>query len=677
MSFLIPIALLSWIPISIALLFVLPAQRAVVASIVGAWLLLPPAVIPISGLPDYDKMMAATLGIMLGTLIFQPNRLLEFRPRLFDLPMVCWCLCPMISSLDNGLGLYDGLSAAFGNSVRWGLPYLVGRLYFGDLQGFRDLTIGIVIGALAYIPPTAFEIRMSPMLRDMVYGMPGWGGLRFGGYRPKVFLTNGLEHGMWMTVASLTAVWLWKCGALKRIGPLPMGSVLLPILLITTVLCRSTGALVLLVAGLLILWLCTRLNSKLCLYALLLVSPTYYTLRVPNLWSGQNLVSFIEEYLSPERAQSLGFRFACEDMLADKALRRPVWGWAGWGGNRVTGPDGRDLAPTDGMWILYLGCYGCVGLLAWTTVMLLPTLLFIRRFPIRLWATPMVAPLAAMATLMGLYMIDCLVNGFINLILVVASGGLICALPTDSKRRTSVDDSSEGEPLLRSLRARSGPLEASSSRGMLTNSSAQLMVHESPAPATSQERLADRYQRLARTLKEQGSSAEARVAWINALDLLAEVASIHPDLPGIQRQRWNCANDLAWFLINEPDPSVGDPQLAVRLAIQATEADPEAAAYWNTLGAAYYRAGDDANAITALERSVTLTGGGTGFDHVFLTLAHARLGQYEQANHWKLQADLWMEQHEIRHSELSRLRVQAGASLTFKPESSTPLESNC
>jgi len=118
---------------------------------------------------------------------------------------------------------------------------------------------------------------------------------------------------------------------------------------------------------------------------------------------------------------------------------------------------------------------------------------------------------------------------------------------------------------------------------------------------------------------------------------------------------------------------VGDPQLAVRLAIQTTEAEPEAAAYWNTLGAAYSRAGDDASAITALERSVTLTGGGTGFDFVFLTLAHARLGQYEQANHWKAQTDLWMEQHEIHHPELTRLHVQAGASLTFKPEPSTPV----
>ena len=113
---LIPITLLGWIPVSIALFLLLPSRRAVAASIIGAWLLLPPASIPLSGLPDYDKMMAATVGILLGTLIFQPNRLLEFRPQWFDLPMLCWCIAPLISSLQNGLGLYDGLSGSFSAS---------------------------------------------------------------------------------------------------------------------------------------------------------------------------------------------------------------------------------------------------------------------------------------------------------------------------------------------------------------------------------------------------------------------------------------------------------------------------------------------------------------------------------------------------------------------------------
>jgi hypothetical protein len=668
---LIPITLLGWIPVSIILFVLLPPRRAVVTSIIGAWLLLPPASIPLSGLPDYDKMMAATVGILLGTLIFQPNRLLEFRPQWFDLPMLCWCVAPLISSLDNGLGLYDGLSGSLICIVRWALPYLIGRLYLGEPEGLRELAIGIICGGIAYVLPILLELRLSPISKSLVYGIHQWEGTRYGAYRPFVFLTTGLELGMWMTAVSLTAVWIWRCGALKRIGDLPFGTFFLPAILMVTVLCRSGGALILLLGGLFVLWFCTRFNSKWLFYGLLLIAPVYYAVRIPNYWSGDSLVSLIET-VDETRAQSLGYRFQCENLLIERAVQQPLWGWGGWGRNRVVGPDGRDRAVTDGIWIIYLGYYGCFGLFTWTTVLLLPPCLFLLRYPVRQWTSYTVGPMAVIAALLGVYMVDCLMNGFINLVYVVASGGLICALPTNTNPRMSDDDSSKGEQLARTPKPSSSrgqveglPIKAEPFTGSTDG--------ETHAPSPSQMQLADRYGKLARVLRDQGLSAEARAAWIHALELLAEVASIHPDLPEIQKQRWNCSNDLAWFLINEPDPTVGDPQLAVRLAVQTTQADPEAAAYWNTLGAAYHRAGDDANAITALERSVTLTGGGTGFDYVFLTLAHARLGQYEQANHWKVQADLWMEQHEIHHPELSRLHAQACACLAFKPESSTPV----
>ena len=665
MQLLIPITLLGWIPVSIALLALLPPRRAVVASIIGAWLLLPPAVIPLSGLPDYDKMMAATVGILIGTMIFQPNHLLEFRPQWFDLPMLCWCIAPLISSLQNGMGLYDGLSGSLSCIVRWALPYFIGRLYLGDPKGLRELTIGIICGGAAYVPAILLELRLSPFMKGLVYGLYQWEGYRYGGYRPYVFLTTGLELGMWMTGVSLTAVWIWRCGALKRIGALPFGTFVLPTLLVVTVLCRSGGALILLLGGLVLLWSCTRFNSKLLFYALLLAAPVYYSTRIPNIWSGSNLVSFIETF-DAIRAQSLGFRFRCENLLIQKAMQQPLWGWGSWGGNRVIGPDGRDLAPTDGIWIIFLGCYGCFGLFSWTMALLLPPWLFLVRYPVQQWKTYTVGPMVVIAALLGLYMIDCLMNGFINLVYIVAAGGLICAVSTNIDQGISDDDSSKGERLARTPKARlsRGQVEGLTMKAEPFTGSTDGETH---APSPSQIQLADRYGALARVLRDQGLPAEARAAWVHALDLLAEVAAIHPDLREIQRQRWNCANDLAWFLINEPDATVGDLQLAARLAIQTTEADPEAAAYWNTLGAVYYRAGDDANAITALERSVTLTGGGTGFDFVFLTLAHARLGQYEQANHWKAQTDLWMEQHEIHHPELSRLHVQAGALLAFKP----------
>ena len=87
---------------------------------IGAWLLLPPYALAIAGLPDYSKSTAAVLGVLLGTLIFHPDRLLAFRPRWFDLPMLLLCFCGIASSLQNDLGIYDGLSDCAGSVPHMG-----------------------------------------------------------------------------------------------------------------------------------------------------------------------------------------------------------------------------------------------------------------------------------------------------------------------------------------------------------------------------------------------------------------------------------------------------------------------------------------------------------------------------------------------------------------------------
>ena len=74
-----------------------------------------------------------------------------------------------------------------------------------------------------------------------------WEGTRLGGYRPRVFLSTGLELGMWMTCSTLSAFWLWADGTIRRLWGLPFGWLVLG-LFITTVLCKSSGALVLLAA---------------------------------------------------------------------------------------------------------------------------------------------------------------------------------------------------------------------------------------------------------------------------------------------------------------------------------------------------------------------------------------------------------------------------------------------
>ena len=112
----------------------------------------PPTACQSAALPDYSKNTAATVGMMLGTLIFGPGRLLKFCPRWFDLPMLLWCLCGIVTSLQNGLGIYDGLSDALTVTITWGMPYLFGRLYFGDPEGLRTFITSMFIGGLCYVP---------------------------------------------------------------------------------------------------------------------------------------------------------------------------------------------------------------------------------------------------------------------------------------------------------------------------------------------------------------------------------------------------------------------------------------------------------------------------------------------------------------------------------------------
>ena len=135
--------------------------------------------------------------------------------------MLLFCLTGLASSLTNGLGFYDGLADVFYQTIRWGLPYLFGRLYFSDLASLRYFTVAMVIGALCYVPLCIYEMRMMSSLLIKIYGLGKWGaisGFRLGGYRPNVFFNTGLELGLWMTAASLAGWWLWRCGTLKKIG---------------------------------------------------------------------------------------------------------------------------------------------------------------------------------------------------------------------------------------------------------------------------------------------------------------------------------------------------------------------------------------------------------------------------------------------------------------------------
>ncbi|MGE5609503.1 MAG: O-antigen ligase domain-containing protein [Bacillota bacterium] len=429
MSLLVPIALFGWMPVMLGLFALLPARRAVIAAFLIAWLFLPMAGYKLPGLPDYTKMTATCVGVLLGAAIFDAGRLFAFRPKWVDLPMAVWCLCPFASSLANGLGAYDGASAVLNQTIIWGLPYLIGRLYFTDLGDVRELAIGIFIGGLLYVPLCLYEIRMSPQLHTMIYGFHQHSfaqTYRWGGWRPTVFMQHGLMVGMWMSMASLVGIWLWTSDTLKRLLGIPM-AYLVPVLLVTTVLCKSAGALALLIVGIGALFAARWTRSSIFLWCLIAAPPLYMGLRASGQWTGEGLVSLSARVMSEQRAGSLKFRMDNEDMLAAKALQRPILGWGGWGRARVFDERGNDISITDGLWIIALGNHGVVGLMALTVSLLLPAVLLACRWPTTVWGTPTGSGAVALAMVTVLYMIDNIPNGMVNPIFTLVAGGAITA----------------------------------------------------------------------------------------------------------------------------------------------------------------------------------------------------------------------------------------------------------
>lgn len=101
-------------------------------------------------------------------------------------------------------------------------------------------------------------------------------------------------------------------------------------------------------------------------------------------------------------------------------------------------------------------------------------------------------------------------------------------------------------------------------------------------------------------------------------------------------------NRLAWALATSSDERVRDARQAVALAREAAENSPEEGSIWNTLGAAYYRAGDWKACEGAIERSLKLSGYSEGFDWLFLAMASQRQGKGDEARRWLARAEGWM-----------------------------------
>jgi len=625
------IFLLAWIPLVVPIFMLLPSRRAMVAATIAGWLILPPDIqIQLPGFPDFGKTTAVMFGLLFGAILFEPHRVFSFRPRWFDLPIIVFAVCPFFSALSNDQTAYEGLSASFIHFMNWLVPYWLGRVYLTDADSFRELGLGIIVSALCLIPCCLVETKYSQIFLSLIYftSKRGFDSGRYGGFRPRVFFSAGLECALWMCSAALIAWWFWQTRQYKRLWGIP-SSAILAILLVIAVLCRSGGAIILLSIGFAALWYSLRFKAKWAMWCLLWIAPLFFALRTTNLWSGESAVEVIGMILGPGRADSLDYRFENDDLLIAKALQRPLFGWSGWGRHMVYSEQGESLAITDGYWIIVFGEHGFVGLISLTLAMLLPAALFLKRFPVEGWKQAGLGAVPVVAVLVDVFMLDCLVNAFPNAIYVVAAGGLFNIVPSRIRPRRSD--------------------HANDPRGPV---------------AKTEETLADQYRDWGRASKDRGQLVEAKTAWFHALELYTKLTAAHPGEPALRRQWCDCANDLAWLLVNADEPAVKDPGLALSLALITTERYSECSTYCNTLGACYYRTCDFKAALAALDRSLTLGAGDSAFDHLFLSMAHAQLGDQEQAHRGFAAAMRLIEPHHAERSDLRNLCAEAESLLS-------------
>jgi len=408
-------------------------ERALIWSILGGYLFLPPlAEFNLPLVPSMDKTSIPALSAAL-VLVFAMGKRFALLPqakvaRLLVLVFVLGAIPTVLTNRDPlffevlqnsdpvqfvtgflpGLNIRDIGSVLIGQAITL-LPFLLARQFLATATGLREMLVALVVGGLIYSVPSLIEIRVSPQINIWVYGFFQHSFeqmMRDGGFRPIVFLPHGLWLALFVLMTLVAAAALFRQAEGQQRVRLMMVTGYLAVLL---VLCKSLASLMYGVALVpLVLFASPKAQIRVAL-VFALIAVTYPMLRnfqlVPLDW----ILAQAESY-SPDRAQSLGFRFNNEQILLERAAEKDLFGWGGWGRNLIRHSEtGQILSIPDGRWIIVFGTFGWVGYIAEFGLLALPVFLLSRYM--RADLAGRISPHAVPLTLMlAITLIDMLLN---------------------------------------------------------------------------------------------------------------------------------------------------------------------------------------------------------------------------------------------------------------------------
>lgn len=370
-------ALLAWPVLTLWLYSTRPVNQATLWTILGAQLLLPvgASIKLAEGFPQLDKISIPALAAVTGCL-FVVRRSVQFWSAfgLAEVLLLMVLIGPFVTSELNtdavvsaavvspGVGTYDGLSAIVAQFL-FLLPFFLGRQLLRNSADTELILRTLAIAGLLYTLPMLYEIRMSPVLHHWFYGYSPFGfatQMRYDGFRPTVFMENGLLTSFFAMTATVAATAFWRTQTpVLKLAPAAITAYLSAIL----VLCKSLGALIYGAVLVPLVWLTRpqlQLRIAMIFVSIALVYPLFRAADlVPTKYMFDAAAS-----ISEDRADSLQFRFDNEQRLLDRASQRLLFGWGRWGRSRVYDESGKDIGITDGRWTITLGQFGIFGFLA-------------------------------------------------------------------------------------------------------------------------------------------------------------------------------------------------------------------------------------------------------------------------------------------------------------------------
>lgn len=401
--------------------------RGVILAVAAGWIVLSPGVgINIPGIPQLSKDYAVPYAAAIGVLLTRGHLLRRLRLSWIDLFFAAAMISPFISSLSNGLGAWDATSEMYGRLATWGIAYLIGRILVADLQDVRECALAILLAGMLIVPLCLIEVRLSPQLHKWVYGdhfRKFHMAVRLGGYRPTLMFRHGLEVGLWLAYTSVIAVWFALTSPRTRLLRIPV-QVHTGIILFTSVVSRSLGALALMVVAIAAAVTARSTKVRLLILALTLAVPGYLGLRITGLWSPDFVVEIVETFGEPRRAASFAARVFQEEELGGKARQRLAFGWGGHNRFRVFDDFGNQTTVVDSLWLIIFGKYGLFGLVALYGMICIPSILIVLRTPTRYLFHPNMAGVVALILALFIANADSLQNAFYSPLMMIAAGAL-------------------------------------------------------------------------------------------------------------------------------------------------------------------------------------------------------------------------------------------------------------